>query len=111
VGDHFTLSDYPARWNDLYSLVGLIAVENSSCDWLVFEMFRIAPKWDRYNTSGLYYALRAEAGQRDMTLTELRDRMKAPEELELFAKIKSAFDRLGNRPPQWLCLHALVNAP
>jgi hypothetical protein len=30
-----------------------------------------------------------------MTLTVLRDRMKAPEELELFAKIKSAFDRLS----------------
>lgn len=50
---------------------------------------------EREQAATLYYALRADKGQREITLSVLTDRLKGPEELELLNRIKTTFDALG----------------
>ncbi len=95
MSDHYTFSDAPEKWDTLYRLIGVIAHESSFAHWLVFEMFRIALKMDREEASGLYYALRADSGQRDLTVSVLEDRLAAPEYSELLARVKKTFTELG----------------
>jgi hypothetical protein len=93
--DHYTVSGAPEKWDQLYSVIGLVATESSTAHWFVFELFRIVLKMEREEAATLYYALRADAGQRDITLSVLIDRLKTPEELELLVRIKKTFDALG----------------
>lgn len=92
---HYTTSDAPKKWDQLHRRIGLIAQESSFSHWLIFEMFRLILKMDRDEASGLYYTLRADTAQRDLTLVVLSDRLKSVSELELLGRIKSAFDIVG----------------
>ena len=92
---HYTTSDAPAKWDELHRLIGCFAQESSMAHWLIFEMFRTILSMDRDQASELYYTMRADSAQREVTLAVLTDRLTSPEGIKLLERIKIAFNEVG----------------
>lgn len=58
-------------------------------------MMGILLNTSREETTPIYYSLRADAAQRDLTIAILVDRLTAPEELDLAERAKAAINDLG----------------
>lgn len=84
-----------AEWDKLHSLIGRIVVVTNSAHWCVFEMMGILLNTSREDTTPIYYSLKADAAQRDLTKAIATDVLADSRESDLLARVNSAIDELG----------------
>ena len=89
---HYTSSK---AWDEFYNLIGRIVVTINSAHWCVFEMMGILLNTSREDTTPIYYSLKADAAQRDLTLAIMSDRLSEPSEADLAKRISITINDLG----------------
>lgn len=82
-------------WRELYEMIGRIVVTSNTAHWCVFEMMGILLNTSRADTTPIYYTLKADSAQRDLTLAIAQDRLVHPEEEPLLAKLTAEVNALG----------------
>lgn len=82
-------------WGKLYESIGAIVVTMNTAHWLVFEMMSLLLNTSREDTVPIYYSLKADAAQRDLTLAIAADRLTHPIEAGLLSRISAAVNDLG----------------
>ena len=82
-------------WDEFYNLIGRIVVTINTAHWCVFEMMGILLNTSREDTTPIYYSLKADAAQRDLTLAIMADRLTDPTEAALAKRIAETINELG----------------
>ena len=84
-----------AEWRQLYEKIGHIVVMINTAHWCVFEMMGILLNSSRDDTTPIYYSLKADSAQRDLTLAIAADRLTLPGEQDLLKRVSKAINDLG----------------
>jgi len=82
-------------WDRLYHVIGRITVTLNSAHWCVFELMGILQNTDREDTAPIFYSLRADKAQRELTQAIAKNRLRDPREQALLTEINQAIDELG----------------
>lgn len=90
-----TFSQGEAEWRQLYEKIGHIVVMINTAHWCVFEMMGILLNTSRDDTTPIYYSLKADSAQRDLTLAIAADRLSLPSEEDLLKRLGKAINDLG----------------
>ena len=82
-------------WNELYSIVGQIALAMNHNNWLVFEALRLVLNMSREDASSFFYSLKSDSAQRDFAMAIINDRLNASGQSALVSRLKTELNELG----------------
>lgn len=83
------------EWAKLHTLIGRIVISTNSAHWCVFEAMSILLNTSREETTPIYYSLKADAAQRDLTIAIASDTLTDPSETDLLKRLNGTITELG----------------